>query len=66
MKQKGVEVQLVTGAFEKEIRKAAERIDAGVIIIGREQKQKGLWGLPVKDSKKKVLQRCKCSLLFLN
>lgn len=66
MQQKGVEVQLVRGAFEKEIRKAAERIDAGVIIIGREQKQKGLWGLPVKDSKKKLLQHCKCSLLFLN
>jgi len=66
MRQKGVEVQLVTGAFEKEIRKAAERIDAGVIIIGREKKQKGLWGLPVKDSKKKLLQHCKCSLLFLN
>jgi nucleotide-binding universal stress UspA family protein len=66
MKQKGVEVQLVTGAFEKETLRAAERVGAGVVVIGRERKQKGLLGLPVKDSKKKVLQHSKCSLLFLN
>jgi nucleotide-binding universal stress UspA family protein len=66
MKEKGLEVSVVTGAFEKETLKAASRYQAGLIIIGREQKQKGLLGLPVKDSKKKVLQHCKCSLLFLN
>lgn len=66
MKQKGVEVELVTGAFEKETLRAAERVGAGVVVIGRERKQKGLWGRPVKDSKKKLLQHSKCSLLFLN
>lgn len=66
MKQKGVEVELLTGTFEKESLRAAERVGAGVVVIGRERKQKGLLGLPVKDSKKKVLQHCKCSLLFLN
>jgi nucleotide-binding universal stress UspA family protein len=66
MRQKGVFVELVAGAFEKETLKAAERVGAGVIIIGREQKQKGVLGLPMKGGKKKVLQHCKCSLLFLN
>jgi nucleotide-binding universal stress UspA family protein len=66
MKEKDIEVQLETGAFEKETLKAASKIQPGLIIIGREQKQKGLLGLPVKDSKKKVLEHCKCSLLFLN
>lgn len=66
MRQKGVEVELMAGAFEKETLRAADRVEAGVVVIGREQKQKGLLGLPVRDSKKKVLQHCKCSLLFLN
>jgi nucleotide-binding universal stress UspA family protein len=66
MKAQGVDVELETGGFEKVILRATRRIQPGLIVIGREQKQKGLLGLPVKDSKKKVLQHCKCSLLFLN
>jgi nucleotide-binding universal stress UspA family protein len=66
MKEKGIEVQLVTGTFEKETLRAASRIQPGLVVIGREQKQKGLLGFPVKDSKKKILEHCKCSLLFLN
>jgi nucleotide-binding universal stress UspA family protein len=66
MKQKGVEVQLVQGSFERETLKEANRLQAGVVVIGREQKQQGMLGLPVKDSKRKLLRHCKCSLLFLN
>jgi hypothetical protein len=66
MRQKGVEVQLVQGPFEREALKEASRIHAGVVIIGREQKQHGLLGLPIRDSKRKLLRHCKSSLLFLN
>ena len=65
MKTQGVSVEVAQGGFEREALRVAGRLKPGVMIIGREQKQRGLLGLPVRESKKKVLQHCKSSVLFL-
>jgi hypothetical protein len=65
MKTQGVGVEVAQGGFEREALRVAGRIEPGVMIIGREQKQRGRLGLPVRESKKKVLQHCKSSVLFL-
>jgi len=57
---------LVKGSLEKETIKTAEKIDANLVIVGREQKKKGVLGLPVKNLKKKLAEKCEYSILFLN
>ena len=66
MKEKGIDVKIIKGRLEKETIKAAEKINANLIILGREQKKKGIWGLPIKRFKKKVAEKCKYSILFIN
>lgn len=66
MRKKGIKTQLVKGSIEKETIKAAEKIKTALIIIGREQKKKGKLGLPVKNLKKKIAEKCDYSLLFIH
>ena len=66
MKNKGVNVQLVKGSLEKEINKAAENLNPNLVIIGREQKKKGILGIPVKNVKRKMAEKCNYSILFVN
>ncbi len=66
MENKGINIKLVTGSLEKVTLKAAEEINPNLIIIGREQKKKGILGLPIKHLKKKLAEKCKYSLLFVN
>lgn len=66
MKNKGVNVQLVKGSLEKETTKAADSINPNLVIMGREQKKKGLLGLPVKHVKRKMADKCQYSILFIN
>lgn len=66
MKNKGINIELVKGGLEKATLKAAEKINPNLIILGREQKKKGILGLPVKHLKKKLAEKCKYSLLFVN
>ena len=66
MKNKGVNVQLVKGSLEKETTMAAESIKPNLIILGREQKKKGILGIPIKNIKRKMAERCKYSILFVN
>ena len=66
MKNKGVNVQLVKGSLEKETTKAADSINPNLVIMGREQKKKGLLGLPVKHIKRKMADKCQYSILFIN
>jgi nucleotide-binding universal stress UspA family protein len=65
MEAQGISVELVTGGFERETMKVAARLDPGVLVVGREQKQKGRLGLPARDWKKRMVQHCPCSVLFL-
>jgi hypothetical protein len=56
----------VKGSLEKETIKIAEEINACLVIVGREQKRKGALGLPVKNLKKKLAEKCEYSVLFIN
>jgi nucleotide-binding universal stress UspA family protein len=66
MQDRGVVVETVEGSLQKESMKAARKMQAGLIIIGREQKKRGKLGLPIKKVKQKLADRCKYSLLFIN
>ena len=66
MREKGVNVRLVKGGLEKETVKAAEGIGANLVIVGREQKKKNILGFPVKNIKKKMAEKCRYSILFVN
>jgi len=66
MEKKEINIKLVKGSLEKITLKAAEEINPNLIIIGREQKKKGMLGLPIKNLKKKLAEKCKYSLLFVN
>jgi len=66
MENKGIKVHLLRGSFEKEVIKATEKYNPKIVIIGREQKKKGLLGLPVKNLKRKLVEKCNYSILYLN
>ena len=66
MKQHGVDVTLIRGNLEKETAKAAAVINARLVVVGREQKKKTYLGLPMKTPKKKIVEKCKHSILFVN
>ena len=66
MKKKKINVDLVKGSLEKETLKAAEIIQPKLVILGREQKKKGLLGIPIKSLKKKLAEKCEYSILFVN
>jgi hypothetical protein len=66
MKNKGINVKMKTGSLEKVTLKEAEEINPNLIIIGREQKKKGILGIPIKNLKRKLAEKCKYSLLFVN
>ena len=66
MKKKNIAVELVKGSLERVTINNAESMGAGLIIVGREQKKKGLLGIPIKNLKRKMAEKCKYSLLFIN
>lgn len=66
MQEKGIMVKTVEGSLQKESIKAARKMKAGLVIIGREQKKRGKLGFPVKKVKQKIAERSKYSLLFIN
>jgi nucleotide-binding universal stress UspA family protein len=66
MREKGINVQLVKGSLEKETVKASEEFRASLVILGREQKKKNIFGLPVKNIKKKMAKKSRFSILFVN
>jgi len=66
MKTKNIQTLTVRGSLENETIKAAKKFDAGLIVVGRQQKKKGKLGLPVKNIKRKIVEKCKYSILFTN
>jgi nucleotide-binding universal stress UspA family protein len=66
MNKKGIKVDIVKGSLEKETARAAEKLNASLVVVGREQKKKGMLGLPVKNVKKKIAEKCEYSILFLH
>lgn len=66
MKKQGVKSELVKGSLEKETAKYAEKINPNLIIVGREQKKRGILGFPTKNVKRKIAEACQYSILFVN
>ena len=66
MRKKNISIELVKGNLEKETFKTAKKVGAGLIILGREKKRKGMLGLPIKNIKRKMAEKCKYSMLFIN
>jgi hypothetical protein len=66
MKKNNISVQIISGSFEKETIKALREIKPKLVIIGREQKKKGMFGFSVRNIKRKLAEHCKYSLLFMN
>jgi nucleotide-binding universal stress UspA family protein len=65
MQKKQINVEIVKGSLEKQTAKKAEKINAQLVILGQEQKKKGMLGFPVKNVKKKIAEKCKYSMLFV-
>jgi len=66
MKKKDIQILTVKGSLENETIKAAKKFDVGLIVVGRQKKKKGKLGLPVKNIKRRIAEKCKYSLLFTN
>jgi hypothetical protein len=65
LEDKGIKVDLLKGSLERQTIKKAKKMDAGLIIVGREQKKKGVLGVPIKNLRRKIAEKCKYSLLFI-
>jgi K+-sensing histidine kinase KdpD len=66
MEKIGIKTNILKGNFEKELVKATENYNPKIVIIGREQKKKNILGLPVRNLKRKLVEKCKYSILYLN
>ncbi len=66
MENKGIDISLVKGNLGKETTKAADKIKPSLIVVGREQKKKGILGFPVKNVRKKMVESCDYSILFVH
>lgn len=65
IKEKQLNIETTRGGLEQEILKKAKKYDPALIILGKEQKRRGSFGLPYGDIKRKLVQKCKYSLLFI-
>ncbi len=66
MKQLGIQTNLVTGSLETETVKAAEKLHANLVVVGREQKKTSILTVHPKSTKRKIVDSCEYSLLFIN
>lgn len=66
IKEKGYPIKIVKGGTERQILKAASKINNPLIIIGRSKKRKGLFGIPIKKFKKRLVEKCDHTIIFLN
>ena len=66
IEKKGIRIKMVKGKIEKETVKTAKDINANLVILGKEEKRKGIFGLPIKNVKQKICGNCEYSILFAN
>jgi hypothetical protein len=66
IEKRKINIKLIKGNLFRETLNAAKDVNANLIIIGREHKEKGLFGLPFKNFKKKMVEKGKYSLIFLS
>jgi nucleotide-binding universal stress UspA family protein len=66
MKEKDIDVEMVKGNIPDETNDFADEIEAGLVVLGRMKKKKGVLGLPVGNLRQKMAGRCDHSILFVN
>jgi nucleotide-binding universal stress UspA family protein len=66
MEKKGIQVQVVKGILEKETIRVAERLGASLVILGRERKKKRAVGWFAKSLKRRLAEKCRYSILYIN
>jgi nucleotide-binding universal stress UspA family protein len=66
MKKKGIKTDVVMGSLERIIKEREKKTNADLIIIGREQKKRRLLGLYYRNSRVKIAEKTKHSILYLN
>ena len=66
LQSQGISAEQVQGNLEREILRAARRLKAELVVVGREQKERKIFGIPAQNVKKKLTKKCVYSLLFIN
>lgn len=66
IQRQGISAELIRGCLEREVIRATNRIPVGLVVIGREQKEHKMFGISVRNTKKKLAEKCAYSLLFIN
>jgi nucleotide-binding universal stress UspA family protein len=66
MKKDGIDAKMVKGGFDEETVQAAKSINANLIVIGQERKKTDLLGFTIKGANRKIVEKCGCSILFMN
>jgi hypothetical protein len=61
-----ISTELVQGSLERETVKATRRHHAGLVVLGREQKERKILGIPTHYTKRKLAEKCGPSLLFIH
>ncbi len=65
MGKKGIAAQLMTGGFQEITLHTAKQLNAGLVVMGQEQKRDDILGFPVKSMSHRIVEKSKYSMLFL-
>jgi K+-sensing histidine kinase KdpD len=62
---KGIPAHMTTGSVEGKTVQTAKKLNAGLVVIGQEQKRYDLLGFSVKSINHRIVEKCKYPILFL-
>ncbi len=66
MKKDGIDSKMVNGSLDEETIQAAKNYNANLIVIGQERMKTDILGFQVKSANRKIVEKCGCSILFMN
>jgi nucleotide-binding universal stress UspA family protein len=65
MEKKGITAQMVSGGVVESTLQTARRLNAGLVVIGQEQKRYDILGLSVRSLNHKLAEKSRYSMVFL-
>jgi len=65
LQMKGIPAHMTTGSVEGKTVQTAKQLNAGLVVIGQEQKRYDLFGFSVKSINHRIVEKCKYPILFL-
>lgn len=65
LKNRDIKARMVSGGFQEITVQTAKQLNAGLIVLGQEQKRYDILGFPVKSMNQKIAEKSKYSMLFL-